>query len=120
MEGEEATSRRRFSLTPARHPRLPADLFKRFNGDIKRTADLFLSKAHRVEAFDVTRHFRADTITNGMLNAVATGNWNLKRFRMERAGGGRGRGRRRSRRRLPLGSFSSSPMPGARPSVRLQ
>lgn len=36
--------------------------------------------------FDVLKHFRQDTMTNGMLNAVSTGNWNLKRFRMERAG----------------------------------
>ena len=38
------------------------------------------------EAFDVLRTVRQDTITNGMLNAVATGNWILKRFRMERLG----------------------------------
>jgi DNA-directed RNA polymerase III subunit RPC2 len=62
------------------------DLFKRFNADIKRQADMVLSKANRAEAFDVLKCFRTDTITNGMVNAVATGNWVLKRFRMERAG----------------------------------
>ena len=45
-----------------------------------------LNKPARAEAFDILRHFRTDTITGGMLNAVSTGNWTLKRFRMERAG----------------------------------
>ncbi len=62
------------------------DLFKRFNSDLKRAADTVLSKPARAEAFDVLRSVRTDTITNGMLNAVATGNWVLKRFRMERMG----------------------------------
>jgi len=97
-------------------PPPPADLFKRFNGDIKRTADLFLSKAHRVEAFDVTRHFRADTITNGMLNAVATGNWNLKRFRMERAGGEEAG----EQEEAAVGELPFAHPPCARTPVRLQ
>ena len=61
------------------------DLFKRFNADIQRAADGTLAK-RTAEAFDVLRSVRQDTITNGMLNAVATGNWILKRFRMERLG----------------------------------
>ena len=54
--------------------------------DLKRAADAVLSKPARAEAFDVLRSVRTDTITNGMLNAVSTGNWVLKRFRMERMG----------------------------------
>jgi DNA-directed RNA polymerase III subunit RPC2 len=62
------------------------DLFKTFNKDLKRQADLVLSKPNRAQAFDVTKTIRPDTITNGMINAIATGNWVLKRFRMDRAG----------------------------------
>jgi DNA-directed RNA polymerase III subunit RPC2 len=62
------------------------DLFKIFNKDLKRQADLVLSKPNRAQAFDVIRTIRTDTITNGMINAIATGNWVLKRFRMDRAG----------------------------------
>jgi len=62
------------------------DCFKRLNSDIKRAADSMLARQNRTEAFDVLKYFRTDTITNGMLAAVSTGNWNLKRFRMERAG----------------------------------
>ncbi|EEC49608.1 predicted protein [Phaeodactylum tricornutum CCAP 1055/1] len=62
------------------------DLFKIFNKDLKRQADLVLSKPNRTQAFDVVKTIRPDTITNGMINAIATGNWVLKRFRMDRAG----------------------------------
>ena len=62
------------------------DLFKTFNKDLKRQADMVLSKPSRAQAFDVTKTIRQDTITNGMINAISTGNWVLKRFRMDRAG----------------------------------
>ena len=62
------------------------DLFKIFNKELKRQADLVLSKPNRAQAFDVIKTIRPDTITNGMINAIATGNWVLKRFRMDRAG----------------------------------
>jgi DNA-directed RNA polymerase III subunit RPC2 len=62
------------------------DLFKIFNKDLKRQADMVLQKANRAQAFDVVKSIRADTISNGMINAIATGNWVLKRFRMDRAG----------------------------------
>lgn len=48
--------------------------------------DLVLSKSNRAQPFDVIKTIRQDTITNGMITAIATGNWVLKRFRMDRAG----------------------------------
>jgi DNA-directed RNA polymerase III subunit RPC2 len=62
------------------------DLFKIFSKELKRQADMVLSKANRAQAFDVVKCIRPDTITNGMIQAIATGNWVLKRFRMDRAG----------------------------------
>ncbi len=62
------------------------DLFKIFNKDLKRQADNVLSKANRAQAFDIVKMIRTDTITNGMVTAISTGNWVLKRFRMDRAG----------------------------------
>ncbi|KAL3907879.1 MAG: hypothetical protein SGILL_008694, partial [Bacillariaceae sp.] len=62
------------------------DLFKIFSKDLKRQADMVLSKPNRAQAFDVVKSIRHDTITNGMITAIATGNWVLKRFRMDRAG----------------------------------
>ena len=42
--------------------------------------------ANRAEPFDILTCFRADTITQGLEKAISTGNWSLKRFKMERAG----------------------------------
>ena len=39
------------------------DLFKRFNADVKKQADLVLSKPNRTAPFDVVKCFRTDTIT---------------------------------------------------------
>lgn len=64
------------------------DLFKKFCFDIKMNIDKVLKKPVRTEAFDaagvVTIH--GSHITQGMNRAISTGNWSLKRFRMERAG----------------------------------
>ncbi|KAJ5887576.1 DNA-directed RNA polymerase III subunit RPC2 [Penicillium taxi] len=64
------------------------DLFKKFTFDIKLNIDKVLSKRNRAEQFDawsiVSMH--GGHITQGMVRAIATGNWTLKRFRMERAG----------------------------------
>lgn len=64
------------------------DLFKKFQFDIKMNIDKVLNKRVRAEAFDawsvVSMH--GNHITQGMNRAISTGNWSLKRFRMERAG----------------------------------
>jgi DNA-directed RNA polymerase III subunit RPC2 len=64
------------------------DLFKRFNSDLKKYIDKVFSKpkSTKTEPFDVVRAIRTDTITQGLVNAISTGNWSLKRFKMERAG----------------------------------
>lgn len=62
------------------------DLFKRLNQDIKRAADMTLSKANRSVPFDVSKVIRTDTITYGLESAISSGNWIIKRFRMERKG----------------------------------
>ena len=62
------------------------DLFKRLNADLKRQADASLSKASRAGAFDVSKCIRADTVTYGLESAISSGNWAIKRFRMDRKG----------------------------------
>lgn len=59
------------------------DLFKKFNSDLKKLCDIMLAKG---DSFDVFTHIRTDTITFGLNNAISTGNWNVKRFKMKRAG----------------------------------
>jgi len=61
------------------------DVFKNFNATIKKEADKLLPK-QSATAYDVMKSMRPDIITNGLKNAIATGNWSMKRFKMERAG----------------------------------
>ncbi|KAH8027358.1 hypothetical protein HPB51_004710 [Rhipicephalus microplus] len=61
------------------------DLFKRFNSELKLAADKCIPKV-RAAQFDVLKYVRQDLITNGLSMAIATGNWTLKRFKMERIG----------------------------------
>lgn len=64
------------------------DLFKKYNYDIKMNMDKVLRKPNRTEMADpcTVMMGHANHITQGMNRAIATGNWNLKRFRMDRAG----------------------------------
>ena len=62
------------------------DLFKSFNHNVKKEADRVLSKPNRAASFDALRPLSSSIITKGLINALSTGNWNLKRFKMERAG----------------------------------
>lgn len=64
------------------------DLFKRFNADLKRAIDKILARPHRAQEFDAARLLALQTslITQGLERSIATGNWSVRRFRMERAG----------------------------------
>jgi DNA-directed RNA polymerase III subunit RPC2 len=64
------------------------DLFKTFNHKVKSTVDGELRKANRTSPVEPAKIMAgaANYITQGMNRAIATGNWNLKRFRMDRAG----------------------------------
>lgn len=64
------------------------DLFKTFNSNLKSAFDKVLKKPSRTNEFDAynTMQVQGDHITAGFVRAISTGNWNLKRFKMERAG----------------------------------
>lgn len=61
------------------------DLFKKFNAELKKIADQTIPR-QRAAQFDIVRHMRQDQITNGLVSAISTGNWSVKRFKMDRAG----------------------------------
>ncbi|CAG0885785.1 unnamed protein product [Cyprideis torosa] len=61
------------------------DLFKKFNYELKQIADKNIPKV-KAGPFDVLKHIRPDLITCGLENAIATGNWVIRRFRMDRHG----------------------------------
>ena len=64
------------------------DLFKTFNVMLKSGIDKVLKKPSRTTEFDAfnTMQFTGDLITSGFVRAISTGNWSLKRFKMDRAG----------------------------------
>ncbi|KAF2168064.1 hypothetical protein M409DRAFT_21511 [Zasmidium cellare ATCC 36951] len=64
------------------------DLFKDCTRMIKINMDKVLKKPNPTQEFDPVRFVeQCDTrITSGMERAISTGNWTLKRFRMDRAG----------------------------------
>jgi len=61
------------------------DLFKRLNWELKQIADRNIPRVKAAQ-FDIVKHVRADLITTGLEMAISTGNWTIKRFRMERLG----------------------------------
>ncbi|KAH8593293.1 DNA-directed rna polymerase-like protein III subunit [Bisporella sp. PMI_857] len=64
------------------------DLFKKYNADLKMNFDKILKKPNRTSSFNALNHMgsHGNGITAGMNRAISTGNWSVKRFKMERAG----------------------------------
>eukprot|EP01083_Nonionella_stella_P158427 515709_1 len=64
------------------------DLFKSYNFQVRKCIDNVLKKQNRAQEFDAlsTLRMRRDIITRGLNTAISTGNWTLKRFRMDRQG----------------------------------
>ncbi|KAL6944997.1 DNA-directed RNA polymerase III core subunit ret1 [Hanseniaspora vineae] len=64
------------------------DLFKKFNSDFKASIDKVLKKPNRATEYDalLSINIHSNNITSGLNRAISTGNWSLKRFKMERAG----------------------------------
>lgn len=62
------------------------DLFKTFVSRLKREADKELAKVNHAGIFDVGNLLTTEFITQGLNNALSTGNWRIPRFKMDRAG----------------------------------
>lgn len=64
------------------------DLFKKINFELKKELDKRIPKLKEIDkkTFDVTKLIHTETITNGFVSTLSTGNWNLKRFKMDRKG----------------------------------
>lgn len=54
--------------------------------DVQKIVQKQLEKPSRTASFDVLKYLPAAKITQGLVNAISTGNWNLRRFGMERQG----------------------------------
>eukprot|EP01098_Paradermamoeba_levis_P010664 TRINITY_DN4487_c0_g3_i2.p1 TRINITY_DN4487_c0_g3~~TRINITY_DN4487_c0_g3_i2.p1 ORF type:complete len:1132 (+),score=308.58 TRINITY_DN4487_c0_g3_i2:455-3397(+) len=86
MDDKDYYGNKRLELSGQLLSLLFEDLLKRFNAEIMRIANQTLSKANRAAIFDVITILPQNIITFGLANAISTGNWTLKRFKMERIG----------------------------------
>ena len=55
------------------------------NWQLKQIADRNIPKVKAAQ-FDIVKYVSPELITTGLEMAISTGNWVIKRFRMERAG----------------------------------
>lgn len=64
------------------------DLFKKYNTELKKSIDKVLSKQSRAQEFDAVTflNLQVNLITMAFVRAISTGNWVVKRFRMEKKG----------------------------------
>ncbi|KAJ3105111.1 DNA-directed RNA polymerase III core subunit ret1 [Phlyctochytrium planicorne] len=64
------------------------DLFKNWQNQLKRNIDNQLKKTNRTTQFDAATTISQTSrfITDGLFRAISSGNWNVKRFKMEKAG----------------------------------
>ncbi|KAJ3316651.1 DNA-directed RNA polymerase III core subunit ret1, partial [Blyttiomyces sp. JEL0837] len=64
------------------------DLFKSWHLSLKRAIDTQLKKKNRSSQFDASTAVSQTSrfITDGLFRAISSGNWNVKRFKMERSG----------------------------------
>jgi DNA-directed RNA polymerase III subunit RPC2 len=65
------------------------DLFKTFQFNFKKQLEMQLQRLNskkKRDEFDAMTLIRSDLITKGLENAISSGNWILKRFKMERQG----------------------------------
>lgn len=64
------------------------DLFKRYNTELKKSIDKVLSKQSRAQEFDAITflNLQVNIISMAFIRAISTGNWVVKRFKMEKKG----------------------------------
>lgn len=88
VDDKDFLGNKRFELAGQLLSILFEDTFKRFNFELKRSIDKVLSKRTRTAELDALTFFNLQTniVTTALSRAISSGNWNLKRFRMERSG----------------------------------
>lgn len=63
------------------------DLFKKFNTELKKEIDMVIRKRKKqAHMFDVTKLMNANSITHGLFSSLSSGNWVVKRFKVEKKG----------------------------------
>lgn len=86
MDDKDYIGNKRLELSGQLISLLFEDLFKTMNSNIVWHIDKLLAKNSRSSKFDISQHLVKDDITIGLERSLSTGNWNVKRFKMDRKG----------------------------------
>eukprot|EP00891_Asterochloris_glomerata_P000044 jgi/Astpho2/44/e_gw1.00001.71.1_t len=86
MDDKDYYGNKRLELAGGQLSLLFEDLFKRFNSELKSTADKAIGKSQRSAPFDIGKSLSSQTITANLASSISSGNWTIKRFRMDRKG----------------------------------
>ncbi|XP_043723614.1 DNA-directed RNA polymerase III subunit 2 [Telopea speciosissima] len=86
MDDKDYVGNKRLELSGQLISLLFEDLFKTMNSEIIKNIDAILGKTSRSSQFDISKYIVKDSITHGLERAISTGNWDVKRFRMNRKG----------------------------------
>ncbi|XP_021756496.1 DNA-directed RNA polymerase III subunit 2-like [Chenopodium quinoa] len=86
VDDKDYVGNKRFELSGQLLSTLFEDLFKTMITEVGRKVDAILTKKSRSSRFDFSQHIIKDTISFGLERALSTGNWCIKRFRIDRKG----------------------------------
>lgn len=86
MDDKDYVGNKRLELSGQLLALLFEDLFKTMNDNARKEIDKILDKPSRSSRFDISQHIGKNSITFGLERTLSTGNWDVKRFRMQRKG----------------------------------
>ncbi|CAI0421527.1 unnamed protein product [Linum tenue] len=86
MDDKDYVGNKRLELSGQLISLLFEDLFKTMITEVERQIDYGLTKKVRSSQSDPSQYLLRDSISNGLERALSTGNWDVKRFRMNRKG----------------------------------
>ncbi|KAK7314087.1 hypothetical protein VNO77_39297 [Canavalia gladiata] len=86
MDDKDYVGNKRLELSGQLISLLFEDLFKSMTTEVKNLTDKMLDKPDKAKKFDISHLLGRDIITLGLERTLSTGNFEIKRFRMERKG----------------------------------
>ncbi|KAM0675010.1 DNA-directed RNA polymerase III complex subunit Rpc2 [Gurleya vavrai] len=88
IDDKDFVGNKRFELAGQLLSIMFEDLFKKYNTELKKSIDKVLVKQSRAQEFDAVTflNLQVNIITSAFVRAISTGNWTVKRFRMEKKG----------------------------------
>lgn len=86
VDGRDFFGNKRLELAGELLELLFEDLFKTFNASMQKTVSRTINKSKGIDPGNISQAMHSDTITHGLKYAISSGNWNITRFKMMRAG----------------------------------